>query len=187
MKYLILLMMLVLAFSLVTADSVSLSGEVIDIMNEKVTTTEKVIPIYGIVTLEYDYIHIDNSSKEPKETIITGFINSTKEIDSYIDYINKTTILKEGITIENDFITKDILFDKCNVMCKQIDDDVTCDSKKDGNGDGILQSGESGFEFNIKTVNWDNLNIKIDSGSYTGLINCIVEANKGFVKSSRRK
>lgn len=91
-----------------------------------------------------------------------------------IEYINTTTEMKSGY-IKNDKLLR---FDDCNIVCNNNGDIVTCDSTLDGNGDGILQSGESGFTFNIKDDKWYNFKIKSDSLWYKKLKGCITKDDK---------
>lgn len=95
---------------------------------------------------------------------------TNEKTGEYIDYINTTIQNRIGASYQN----KQIIFEDCNIYCSKIGDTVTCDSTRDGNGDGILQSGESGFSFNINKLTWYNLKIKSDSSWYNELKNCIV-------------
>ena len=70
-------------------------------------------------------------------------------------------------------------FSACGVNCKRKEDIISCDmcpdenGVSDGNCDGILQSGESGFIINL-TGDWRSLNKKIDN-NYGKLIGCVMK------------
>lgn len=68
-----------------------------------------------------------------------------------------------------------INFSLCNMYCARVGKIVSCDSTIDGNGDGVLDSGESGFSFDITKVNWRKFKIKVDSVKYTKLRDCVVK------------
>ncbi len=95
----------------------------------------------------------------------------TKNKIKYIDYINTTVCDLQGYQI-NQF---KVNFSLCNMYCDKVGKIVSCDSTIDGNGDGILQSGESGFSFDITKVNWKNFKKKVDSVKYTKLRDCVVK------------
>ncbi len=95
----------------------------------------------------------------------------TKNKTKYIDYINTTVCDLQGYQI-NQF---KVNFSLCNMFCGRDGKIVSCDSTIDGNGDDILQSGESGFSFDITKVNWKNFKKKVDSVKYTKLRDCIVK------------
>ena len=95
----------------------------------------------------------------------------TEDRTYYIDYINTTVCDLQGYQINNFKVN----FSLCNMFCVRDGKIVTCDSTIDGNGDGILQSGESGFSFDITKVNWKKFKKKIDSVKYTKLRECIVK------------
>ena len=87
--------------------------------------------------------------------------NSTisEVIGNYADYIN-TTICKEiGIKIG----IKEIYYKKHSMKCGRNGLIVSCDSTKDGNGDGVCSSGEScPMQFDIRDL---KINSRLDSPS----------------------
>lgn len=92
---------------------------------------------------------------------------------TYKEYINKTVAVKKGIRVSNSYMAKDIIFEDCDVMCREEGNIVTCDSTIDGNGDGILQSGESGFTINLNYVDLSKAYIRSDSAWYSKLKGCL--------------
>lgn len=206
MKKIIILMIALVVLSTVVAQEIIFgTGEITDIMGDKIET--KVNEIDIISPVEYNYVCgkeliIDIKAENIAECYGNEFFNTTslknekpllfshaydtidkntifwtvnEKTGTYKEYINKTIQVKVGVKLTNTFINKDIIFNDCNVVCKQTGDILTCDSTKDGNGDGILQSGESGFSFNINKVNWYNVYIKSDSAWLDKLKGCIVQ------------
>lgn len=96
---------------------------------------------------------------------------TTKNKTSYTDYINTTICDLQGYQINK----YQVNFSLCNMYCARVDKIVSCDSTIDGNGDGVLDSGESGFSFDITNVNWKKFKIKSDSVRYTKLRDCVVK------------
>jgi len=101
----------------------------------------------------------------------TIYWNVNEKTGTYIDYINTTTQERIGAMKDSRYL----IFEDCEIMCGKAGDIVSCDSTRDGNGDGILQSGESGFTFNLNNVNWHNIKIKSDSVWFNKLRDCIVK------------
>lgn len=87
---------------------------------------------------------------------------------TYIDYINSTVCDKVGAIVGN----REVDFKKCNIMCSKEDTIIQCDSCRDGNCDGIKNSGESGFVFDLNNLNWYTFEIISDSTAFKHLKEC---------------
>jgi len=76
---------------------------------------------------------------------------------------------------------KIIDFYTCGIYCTRNETVISCDMCSeesgvvDANCDGILQSGESGFKFDVKNIGWHNLRIKADNPKFKKLKECAVK------------
>jgi hypothetical protein len=123
--------------------------------------TEK-IDIYDDVMHEYNYTHYDNYSNEEVEMTEYYTLRAGEEEKQICDR-------RIGYKIDNDILN----FSACNIYCNiKKNGKGECDSCLDGNCDGKLDSGESGFEIDLKKQNWKKLDKKIDSKKFTKLEGC---------------
>lgn len=158
---LIFALVLILAISVITLraqlSTVSINN-VHQCREETVYYTEKE-PIYEYVTYErliYATEELYNSENESyyKRTYQTGaekyevYENvGTKEVQK-----SKKVCIEDTsyLTINTGFKSLPIDYSKFNFYCSNTENQIVCDSKDDGNGDGICQSGESCVIFDIQ-------------------------------------
>ena len=203
MRKVILIILMLIVLIMIGQSIALVGGELSWIIHYENTTVEIPKDIKTPITYEYtcltDYFNIDTDRKYAECFERTTFNDANQtwsynllfghnydwgslanktmywNIDevtgSYIDYINTTIQERIGARKDNRYL----IFEDCNIMCGKVGDIVSCDSTRDGNGDGILQSGESGFTFNLNNINWHNIKIKSDSYWFNKLKGCIVK------------
>jgi len=101
-------------------------------------------PTYGLIWVEKNQTNEIgvNGKEEYKVLIKTG----TKEVQKSRKICIEDT---SQLTINSGFKTLPIDYGNQNFYCSNTESQIICDSKDDGNGDGICQSGESCAVFEI--------------------------------------
>lgn len=201
MKKLILFIGLLIIIVMIGQSIALVGGELSWIIHYENTTTQEELNIREIVTYEYtcqtEYFEIDTEIKYAEcfertnyndtnqswnYDLLFGhsydwgsianktmYWNVNEVTGTYIDYVNTTVQERIGAMKDSRYL----IFEDCEIMCGKVDDIVSCDSTRDGNGDGILQDGESGFSFDIDKLTWYNIMIKSDSIWFSKLKECI--------------
>ena len=97
--------------------------------------------------------HYDNSTN-PKTSYDSIYLYNFTCITGYeIRIKNTTTCRNVGVELEGEYGKVKIEnWEKLNHACKIKDFNLCCDSLADGNGDGILTSGESGICYDIRDL-----------------------------------
>lgn len=124
------------------------------------------------VTYENKSVHYTINFSQPYNTIDTK--TNTIEWDEKV-YVKDIEVQKCVEEIGLDIDGSKLDFKLCNMKCLQNDNLITCDSRRDGDGNGVLQSGESGFVINLDNNDWKIVNIKLDSKEYVKLKECVLQ------------
>ena len=178
---LIFALVLILAVSIITLraqlavvsiDNVHQCKEEIVYYTEKVPFYRDVIeeiPSYGLIWSEENQTNEMGvtGTEEYQVYLQTG----TKEIQK-----SKKVCIEDTshLTINTGFKSLPIDYSKFNFYCSNTESKIICDSKDDGNGDGICQSGESCAVFEIGEV------IKLTHTNSNGPLTCFKREIKGI-------
>lgn len=146
------------------------------ICDYETVTTPVTMLIKKNQTFSYKYEEINNKTK--KNTTQTGYYTVAVTIGEYIHYSNESICNEVGLIINNEF---KLHYDKYNTKCKLDGNVISCDmcpdkgGVSDGNCDGKLKTGESGFTIDLNKADWKEFKIKQDSSNYKELIKSTIE------------
>ena len=109
------------------------------------------LPIYSLCSINQIVNYQDNITFSSYSFV--HIYNFTCQTDEYINIINTTTCRDVGVELEGSYGKVKIEnWEKLGYKCNLNDFDFCCDSCFDGNCNGIITSGESGFCYDIRNL-----------------------------------
>ena len=177
---LIFALVLILAVSIITlrAQLAVVSIDNVHQCKEEIVYYTEKVPFYRDVIEEIpSHGLIWSEENQTYEMGINGTEEYTVKVMDYKEIQKSKTACVEDtshLTISTGFKSLPIDYSKFNFYCSNTESKIICDSKDDGNGDGICQSGESCAVFEIREV------IKLTHTNSNGPLTCFKREIRGI-------